>query len=395
MAVQIYDIFLSYSSEDRLQVATLATDLRHAGLAVWLDEWQIKVGDSITQQIERGLIGSRYVAIWLSRASVASGWVQREWRSRFNEEIHGAKVVILPLMAEDCDLPVMLADKKFADFRYDYRVGLTALLSVFDKQLKTTGRKERRDMEVNDPITQSIESFAYVDPVDSAAKHGAMWRWNQRMFRSRHPRQYKQFDLVGLELGKSWWVKYPEQDWVLRDWCHEQIGHYCLCPISESTFSALLNGRIRETDLTPADIIDVNAGQGHSFWYMASFIRAKVIAGVVSEVADYCSNVMVEHMLWRALQCNHFATHYGHEISIVAVVEAKSLEKLAEKNRFTRSILSASNSVEEKVYQSLWTRKQIEFAFRRTKAALSDVRELVEGYRAGGKSVFQQPPNYK
>jgi hypothetical protein len=126
----MYTIFLSHSSTDKPAVRRLARDLTKAGVQIWLDEWEIRVGDSITQKIQQGIRESRYVAIWLTRQSVASGWVQREWYSKFHEEIETRQVAVLPLRAEQCVLPELLRDKKYADFVQSYEAGLGALLEV-------------------------------------------------------------------------------------------------------------------------------------------------------------------------------------------------------------------------------------------------------------------------
>ena len=64
--MNIRGVFLSHSSKDKDQVVRLATDLREAGVAVWLDEWEISVGDSISQKIQEGLKNYPYLAIWLT-----------------------------------------------------------------------------------------------------------------------------------------------------------------------------------------------------------------------------------------------------------------------------------------------------------------------------------------
>lgn len=127
-------IFLSHSSDDKEAVRRLAEDLKRTGLEVWLDEWEIQVGDFITQKIHEGLQTTNYLAVWLTRQAVESGWVQREWQSKYGAEIASRSTIILPLLAEDCELPPLLADKRYADFRLDYRQGLIDLLKVVGLQ---------------------------------------------------------------------------------------------------------------------------------------------------------------------------------------------------------------------------------------------------------------------
>lgn len=126
------NVFLSYSSHDKAIVWRLAKDLKDAGIHVWLDQWEIKVGDPITQKIQEGLKTCDYLAVWLTFSSVSSQWVQREWGAKYHEEISNGKVIILPLLAESCELPPLLRDKRYADFRCDYQSGLKELLEVFN-----------------------------------------------------------------------------------------------------------------------------------------------------------------------------------------------------------------------------------------------------------------------
>jgi len=123
-------IFISHSSKDQEAVLRLAEDLKRAGVEVWLDQYEIQVGDRITQKVQEGLKDARYLTVWLTREAIGSGWVQNEWQSKFSVEIAGGQKVILPLLAEDCEMPPLLADRKYADFRTDYSQGLSQLLQV-------------------------------------------------------------------------------------------------------------------------------------------------------------------------------------------------------------------------------------------------------------------------
>src|SRR6185436_6844129 len=56
-----WDVFISYASEDASTVVQpLATLLERAGVRVWLDSWEIRVGDRIRQSIDEGLRRSRF-----------------------------------------------------------------------------------------------------------------------------------------------------------------------------------------------------------------------------------------------------------------------------------------------------------------------------------------------
>ncbi|UHA73505.1 toll/interleukin-1 receptor domain-containing protein [Paenibacillus sp. 481] len=121
-------LFISHSSHDKPFARLLATDLAEAGHFPWIDDWQIKVGDSIPESISNALQKSDFVIVVLSHNSIGSEWVKQEWYTKYWDEIATGKVKVIPLMIEDCEIPELLKTKKYADFRNDYNDGLTDLL---------------------------------------------------------------------------------------------------------------------------------------------------------------------------------------------------------------------------------------------------------------------------
>jgi hypothetical protein len=126
------EIFLSYSSSDKPFVRKLAEDLRSRGHSVWLDEWEIKVGECIPTRIEAGLEESEFVVLVMSQRACSSAWVEREWKSKYWQEVNSQQVMILPVLLESCDIPQLLKTKRYADFRTDYEVGLLDLLASIE-----------------------------------------------------------------------------------------------------------------------------------------------------------------------------------------------------------------------------------------------------------------------
>jgi|GEM_PF-2009866 len=127
-------LFLSHSSRDKAIVEKLALELRRRNISVWLDEWEINVGDSITEKVQDGLKNARFVAVWLTAHSITDGWVTREWQSKIYHEISAKQVLVLPLLAEDCEIPTFLSDKKYADFRVSFRDGIASLMRTLSRQ---------------------------------------------------------------------------------------------------------------------------------------------------------------------------------------------------------------------------------------------------------------------
>jgi len=73
-----YDVFLSHGSKDKADVRAAAERLRKDGLKVWFDEWAIKIGDSISAKIEKGLELSRVLVLFMSANAFCSDWAQLE-----------------------------------------------------------------------------------------------------------------------------------------------------------------------------------------------------------------------------------------------------------------------------------------------------------------------------
>ena len=98
-------IFLSHNSKDKPFVRKLANDLRRRGFYVWVDEAEIKLGDSLIEKIREGLDRVEYVGVVLSHNSINSEWVKKEIDIAMNQEIEGKRVKVLPIMLEKIDPP--------------------------------------------------------------------------------------------------------------------------------------------------------------------------------------------------------------------------------------------------------------------------------------------------
>ena len=112
-----YDIFLSHSAKDREFVTRLATDLTQAGLRVWLDQWNIRPGDSFAEAIGKAIKESRFLLIVMSPDYFQSAWTQQEWQYALANEIDTGRVRLIPVLYRDCDVPPMLRTKHWVDFR--------------------------------------------------------------------------------------------------------------------------------------------------------------------------------------------------------------------------------------------------------------------------------------
>jgi len=123
-------VFISYSHKDKSFARSLAVDLRDAGHTVWIDETKILVGDSLIKKIRVAIDSVDFVAAIISLTSVDSHWVQKELDMASNREIDEKRVVVLPILLDDVELPGFLKGKYYADFREEdnYQEGLGKLL---------------------------------------------------------------------------------------------------------------------------------------------------------------------------------------------------------------------------------------------------------------------------
>ena len=82
------DIFVSYSRDDREQVAKLARALEGRGWSVWWDP-HLQAGDQFDRLIEAEITKSRCVLVVWSRSSVNSDWVRAEASTGLNKGLPG------------------------------------------------------------------------------------------------------------------------------------------------------------------------------------------------------------------------------------------------------------------------------------------------------------------
>ena len=109
-------IFLCHSSKDKTFVKRLAFSLKENGIDVWLDEWELKAGDSLIAKIQEAILDCSYLAAVISNNSINSSWVQKELNAALFEELdNNNQVKIIPVLFENCRLPVFLREKLYVD----------------------------------------------------------------------------------------------------------------------------------------------------------------------------------------------------------------------------------------------------------------------------------------
>ncbi len=93
-----YDIFISHASQDKKDfVEPLAEILSDMGFRVWYDDFVLKVGDSLSTSIDRGISQSKYGLVVLSPHFFKKVWTERELAGLTAREIAGRRKLILPI----------------------------------------------------------------------------------------------------------------------------------------------------------------------------------------------------------------------------------------------------------------------------------------------------------
>lgn len=111
--------FLSYSRTDQEVALRFAKDLRAAGIAMWVDQLDIRPSEHWDRAIERAVRDCRGLLVVLSPRSIASDNVADE----ISFAIDNGKSV-LPLMIERCALPLRITRMQVIDATANYERAL-------------------------------------------------------------------------------------------------------------------------------------------------------------------------------------------------------------------------------------------------------------------------------
>jgi hypothetical protein len=141
--------FLSYSRADEKFALRLARDLRGRGVAMWVDQLDIRPSEHWDRAIERAVRDCRGLVVILSPRSVASDNVADE----ISYAIDSGKSV-LPVMIERCTLPLRLTRMQVVDATSDYD---RALEQCLDELARRDGvaAAPRREQPAREPLDRN------------------------------------------------------------------------------------------------------------------------------------------------------------------------------------------------------------------------------------------------
>ena len=175
------DIFISHSSRDKPAALHLATTLNFCTIDVWLDDWELEVGQSLTDEIAKAMDNSRFIAILITENYNKSVWTKTEYKKALSREQQEQRTVMLPLIVGEAQIPDFLEDKIYIDLRSDYFIGITKLIGMVHglSQFRISrALSDRQPKSVRDVwgLLESIGFEPYVvlgkDDFEEMLKHG-------------------------------------------------------------------------------------------------------------------------------------------------------------------------------------------------------------------------------
>jgi hypothetical protein len=109
--------FISHSSHDKDRADQLSSWLREHGVKTWIDQEQIRFGDSIPSKIAEGLSQCSVILVLISRYFVESSWCRTEYEPLLMREIESGRTSVIPIRFDDVEMPVLLNPKRYVDLR--------------------------------------------------------------------------------------------------------------------------------------------------------------------------------------------------------------------------------------------------------------------------------------
>ena len=91
-------IVISYAHEDSHFANRLAANLFKNRVPLWVDKWELKVGDSILRRIESAIQEADALIVVLSKASVQSEWCRKELTAGLISELEAKSIFVLPIL---------------------------------------------------------------------------------------------------------------------------------------------------------------------------------------------------------------------------------------------------------------------------------------------------------
>jgi hypothetical protein len=186
-----FDVFVSYSHQDKDRVRTLVDRLRGEGLRVWFDERDIEPGSSFPAEISKGLQESKKAVFCLSSTALESHWVQTELNTAIARDPQNKQRRFILLRLDNCQFPDLLNQFQWLNWQSGNNELIGEVVRFCrppnrqkrrkGRIIKTIGLLPDRKMEIGNPlyveraaddIIHSIASSPYTTSLTIKAPEG-------------------------------------------------------------------------------------------------------------------------------------------------------------------------------------------------------------------------------
>lgn len=136
----------------------ITEDLQDHGIEAWLDQQSLNAGYSWPAQISRVIESSDAVLVILTRDSIRSEWVTREWGYALS---HSKRVIpVLATRLKQQEIPLGLQGLDFIDLTTDYQAAITRIKAIIrgstDPRPAEVVDKDQVVREVIDRVTELL-----------------------------------------------------------------------------------------------------------------------------------------------------------------------------------------------------------------------------------------------
>ena len=176
-------VFCCHSSTDKDVVKPIAKALIGDGHSVFLDEWSLLPGDSLTERIPDAIAKPGTFIFFLSRASKKSNWCRRELAIAVSQMIKSGRIRIFAFRLERVDLPLAIDDMLYIDaVSLGYSNAVESVRRAVKGELASPAAVEYEDIEITRLDAEFPASVVLPSP------HFAAIRVRAKRF--HHPRVY-------------------------------------------------------------------------------------------------------------------------------------------------------------------------------------------------------------
>jgi hypothetical protein len=270
-------VFISYSHQDKEFVDKLAAHLVKNNAHVWVDTWELNVGDSIINKVQEAIQSASALLVVLSSASVQSEWCKKELSAGLMRELEEKRVLVLPVRLDDCEIPMFLREKMYADFRANFDVGLKA---VVDSIARVTNSNQGRIVEPDFHIDWAVD-WGY---------RGEFFELNFTLVEQAVDQPYTALTQVRLTCNERATARYKQYEGLSLDWFGRIV-------ITES-LSSLTNDRnlrIILNDQFPkesnAKFFDENTGIGFDVFLVSRRLGEDTGKDILLNVGGHLDNI--------------------------------------------------------------------------------------------------------